>query len=167
MALRLVPTHSLDAPITVILKDDDAWDVERIEAERRESKTGDHPWDRWLVGASRFDLRIAKPWLKDGAQPTIFRMRRLTLQEWQHVETLRESNDRAGRMLALAYALEGVDLPTGEDVIRLDGPGSKGRRLTAEDLDTLDARGFRPYFDALAFAAWRASLDLTDDEKKA
>jgi hypothetical protein len=167
MALKLIPTHSLDAPIEVVLKDDDAWDVDRIEAERRDSKTQEHAWDRWLVGASRFDLRQVRHLLRDGAQPTLFRMRRLSLREWQHVETVREANDRAGRMLALRYALETIDVPTGEDSIRLDGPGSKSRMLTDEDMQALDDRGFRPYLEALAFAAWRASLDLTEPEKKA
>lgn len=163
MALRLVPTHSLDAPISVVLKDDDAWDMDCLDQDN-EARAA---WDRWLLGHSRYDLRLARGWLKSDAQPTVFRMRRLTLAEWQHVENLRDTNDKAGLMLALAYALVGIDLPVGEDPILLEGPASKGKRMTQEDFDRLDARGFRPYLSALAFAAWRASLDLQDEEKKA
>lgn len=163
MALRLVPTHSLDAPISVILKDDDAWDLTQIEADNDARAA----WDRWLLGASRYDLRIARPWLKADAQPTVFRMRRLPLAEWQHVENLRDTSEKAGLMLALSYALVGIDVPVGEDPVLLEGPSSKNKRLTPEDFDRLDARGFRPYLAALAFAAWRSSLDLTDEEKKA
>jgi hypothetical protein len=168
MALRLVPTHSLDAPIVVVMRDDDAWDVDRIDAEKSELRNPqEHPIERYFLGQTRYDIRPVSHYLKDGVQPTRFNMRRLTLNEWQHVENVRASNDHIAYSLALAYALESVDMPVGDDPIRLEGPKSKDRRLSQDDLELLDARGFRPYLPHLAMAAWRASLDLTELEKKA
>lgn len=167
MALRLVPTHSLDAPIVVVMRDDDAWDVDRIDAEKAEMKNPqDHPVERYLLGQTRYDVREVTSYFREGVQPTRFHMRRLALQEWQHVENVRANNEGVAYALALAYALTGIDMPIGEDPVRLEGPKSKTRRLSQEDLETLDARGFRPYLPILSMAAWRASLDLTEPEKK-
>lgn len=168
MALRLVPTHSLDAPIVVVMRDDDAWDTDRIDAEKAEMRNPrDHAFERYMLGQTRYDFRQVAQYIREGVQPTRFNMRRLTLNEWQHVENVRATNEHIAYSLALAYALESIDMPAADDPVRLEGPRSKDRRLSQEDLELLDARGFRPYLPHLAMAAWRASLDLTEPEKKA
>lgn len=80
MALR-PPQHRADAPGRYIHGSDDAWDAERLE---REKLSDQHPLARYLSGATRYDLDAegVRAYLRDGAQPVVFVLRRLTHQEY-------------------------------------------------------------------------------------
>lgn len=80
MALR-PPQHRADAPGRYIHGTDDAWDRERLE---RETLGDDHPFMRYLSGATRYDLDAegVRDYLRRNGQPVVFVLRRLTHQEY-------------------------------------------------------------------------------------
>jgi hypothetical protein len=75
------PQYRADAPGRYIHASDDAWDHERIE---REKLGDDHPLVRYLSGQTRYDLDAegVRDFLRKGAQPVVFVLRRLSHQEY-------------------------------------------------------------------------------------
>ena len=59
MAIRRPPQHAADAPILYVCSEDDAWDLERIERERKALKNeggGRHCLDVYYSGETRYDI---------------------------------------------------------------------------------------------------------------
>lgn len=85
--LKRPPQHRADAPILFIHESDD-WDHDRIARERKEAPDERHPFDRYQAGETRYDLDAAmtyrgqavtvRQYLREGAEPTVFRLRRVS-----------------------------------------------------------------------------------------
>ena len=117
----LPPQHSVDAPMRYIDKDDDAWDVERIEKSYDDHPDPEqHPLVQYWAGLSRYDLDAPGPmmadgevghvgarwFLREGAEPVAWHLRRLKMRE---LSQCLDRGGRAGQEMAFRMGVEGVD----------------------------------------------------------
>lgn len=168
------PQHRADAPIQFVHEDDEAWDKDRINAEIAKigkRKAQEHPFVRYLSGATRFDLsaemdgpvgeRVKITDYFDVSVATIFVLKRLS---WRQIYTLQPmiggGNYAGAYALACRWALE-----------RIDGPPCSVKIERSDDMLTEDT--MQALFDllpglptALGAAAFAASLPLSEPEKK-
>ena len=111
--MGLPPTHRVDHTPRVILSTDDAWDIDRVEAERAASDhPNEHPWIRFCGYRARGDLATVREYLLEEpplGPPLIFELRRLTLREMAGIEARELTNAPAARNTALALALVAVE----------------------------------------------------------
>lgn len=114
------PQHRADALGRYVHALDDAWDRERLDAE---AARGDgHPFVRYVAGKTRFDLSAegVRDYLRPGATPMVFVLRRLTLAEYVAVR------DVSG-MHAMWTACARLGLVGVED-------GGEQRKVTVDEL---------------------------------
>ena len=167
-----IPRHRVDAPPCFVSESDDAWDRERIELERAAmARAGrdpdDHPVSLYHAGNSRYDLgakhqiddeqtRSASEYLRPGAW--MFHLRRLSHDEYYRAKHRAQIDGIEVAMDALCpLVLERMECP--------GGPAMSGKQLTADE----HAELFRIDHALpvnIGWAAWRASAELRDDEKK-
>jgi hypothetical protein len=110
MALR-PPQYRADASGFLVHESDDAWDRERIAAEREKMlaaglETKHHPVARYLGGWTRYDLDAdatlfdqsvrVREYLDESKKPTIWKLRRLGREEWYEVQALFEGSRARG-----------------------------------------------------------------------
>jgi hypothetical protein len=166
--MALPPIHRVDHIPCVILEDDYAWDKERIASEQAgigEDKASawpslsDHPFYRYIGGASRFDLNTVSQYLLPGHEPTRFTLRRLGFPEWKLVDhCIDQGRWVDARTLALQHALVSIE---GLDVkINIDGP------LDTATIDKLRGRIGDAGLVTLGNAAVIVSREILDAEKK-
>ena len=167
------PQHRIDASPVIILSQDegeDAWDVDKIEAEKKEFPDAVHPVDAYLSGDTRYDLGAMLDHPSGGkcrvtdyldlAKATQFVGRRLRHNEAYAVSSGRVG-DRLGSMSsACRFALLRVEGPLGIKVER-DAYGCSDATMQA----LFDLRFNLPVLLGEAF--YLASLSLRPDEKKA
>lgn len=174
------PQNRSDAPIIFVHEDDPAWDLARVKEEQ--AALGDHaknhPVAQYFGGWTRYDLdakgtladgRVvtAREYLDEAQQPTMWKLRRLTWDQWYEVHPVVEkawrSGERpfAGYIKACLYGLERVDNgPT------FDMPAG---RMSTADLAKLHEMSQANDID-LAYdigeAVYQASMPLSESEKK-
>lgn len=176
--LKRPPQHRIDAPILYVHQSDEAWDHDRIVAEQGEmaSRGEDphqHPVARYLGGFTRYDLDAAatfagkvttpREYLDESKQPTYWKLRRLTWDQWYEVLPLWEKAVRDNERPIKAYlraCVMGVERAE-------NGPALEpvAGRLTADDISRLFA------IDAelplvLGEAVYTASMPMTETEGK-
>lgn len=170
------PQHRVDAPIVFVHPSDPAWDKERVDKEMTElgDRAQYHPVVRYLGGWTRYNIdapgtladgsvTTAREYLDESKQPTVFKLRRLTFDEWYEVEPLVEKARRslespfAGYIKACRFGLESIE----------NGPALEmpGRRCSHADMTKLYAtRQDLPY--DIGEAVYQASMPLTESEGK-
>lgn len=194
MAIKRPPEHRADAPPLLIHADDDAWDHERIERERKalakehkEAKRPGspplHPWDAYIKGHTRFDLDARatiggttvsmREYLREGVKPTVFHLRRVSGRRWtQSVTRVQSSVLTAAANADEMWGLARVGLAKVTDGFE-DGPdarwplegGEGGQPLTEDDLQTLFDAGQGLVID-IGSAILTASGPITEAEGK-
>jgi hypothetical protein len=171
--MALPPIHRVDHIPCVILEDDYAWDKERIGREQAEigkaiedgdtscpwPTLADHPFFRYIAGASRFDLNTVSQYLLPGQEPVRFTLRRLGFSEWKQVDhCIDQGRWVDARTLALQHGLVGIE---GLDVkINIDGP------LDTATIEKLRGRIGDEGLVTLGNAAVIVSREILDAEKK-
>lgn len=173
MAFR-PPAYSIDAEMVYISQHDPAWDLDKINTERRDlAKSGKgekHPFDHWLEGRTRYDKRtLPREYLRDNEEPTVFHLRRLERNLAGVLMDQIESPMMATRATfdAFKHGVKRVDgLDLGADSI--DWPGEDPRKvLQSGDLDVLERAGVHLMaLKDVGLAVIRGSWILTDAEKK-
>lgn len=166
------PQHRIDATPTLILGDDPAWDMDRLEAEL--TTQGPHPWRAYIHGETRFDLHAeihggtAADYLRSGEQPTTWTLRRLGVANVARVQDMLTREVRSDAPNAMsAIWLECLR----HGIAAVDGPGAveideRHGRLTEATLDRIfDAHGMDA-ISQLGAAIWTLSQPLSDAEKK-
>ena len=214
-----VPTHRIDVPGLFVFTWDDAWDKERIAAEReelaamaharmcsearatmaaqlgrdltpeelveadescvltedeRDEAMDRHPVSRFLAGDTRFDPRAvdqgprgqacAFDYLREGATPTVFTLRRVGYQARMRIEALGMRDAAASHA---AWCKAGVEsIACGSDVLWQATPGE--RELPESWMETIAETDGGALFSiiALAAACKAYSRPLDDSEKK-
>lgn len=179
MALR-PPQHRIDAPILFVHATDTAWDEERIQREQQAMRSADppqeassHPVARYLGGFTRYDLDAAatvlgqvvtvRDYLDDAKQPTIWKLRRLSADEWYDVHPLFERDVRRGEKPWACYIRCGK---LGVSKVE-NGPALEliAGRMTTADVAKIDAIGRSMLYD-IGEAVYQASMDLREDERR-
>lgn len=181
MIKRRPPQHSADATPIFIASSDDAWDKDRVARERAALPKGDrHPLDDYYAGRTRFDLDAPltlsgqtvtiRDYLREGAAPTVFRLRRVTGLERQQAKAAFQDKGEAAAdrrltalwKLARAGVVEVVD---GFDGKPWDIEGGGGLPLTEADAQQLyDADPM--LVEELGYAVYFASAPLSEAEGK-
>lgn len=158
--------HTIAGDLEYVHISDDAWDVERIDAELAllsEREKADHPWVHYVLGVSRYDLPAVRSYMRPGVTPTVFVLRRLDESEWGEAQrAIRRDDVEAARVLAWRHGLvsvTGIDLPT-------EGAALRRGRLTDADQAKLLAYLGAGILADVGEAVLRASKSLTEDEKK-
>lgn len=194
MAIKRPPEHRADATPLLIHESDDAWDHDRIERERkaianehkkaeRPGKPPTHPWDAYIKGHTRFDLDARatlggttvsmREYLREGATPTVFHLRRVSGRRWtQAVTRVQSSILTASANADEMWGLARVGLVKVTDGFD-DGPGARwpleggesGTPLTEEDLQKLFDAGQGLLID-IGNAVLSASGPITEAEGK-
>ena len=168
-------THRLTHSPTFIFASDDAWDSDKIEADRKRitSPEGDpqwltwdaHPVARYRAGRSRYDVETVRPWLLADKAPTLVRLRRMTFEQWQTwqglLEGVRPSGQGVNRHLvfAMRHGLERVELAPDHTIESVGGLGLSDDQLEALRREVGDAQ-----FQELAIACAHMQQALTADE---
>jgi len=159
---------------TVILKDDDAWDHERIEAEKAtmsKADAEDHPVQRYWAGKDRYDLdapvtmpdgsvATARDYLDETKRPEEYIIRRLSPQEWERVQTAYSQDGVWLRAARIATEMALVAVKGSPQAM----PVNKRGHVTEEDVQILFDLGI---LVPLGLAAYMHSRPLTTEEKKA
>lgn len=168
--MALPPAHRVNHAPVLIPSADDAWDNEKIEAdkaailrgERPEWPTAaDHPTSRYWNGESRYDEATISDWLKPGSEPARIVLRRIAdPEDLDEIDRLVELgfNHRA-----TTYCVRrGIAKVTG-----IDGLGSLVSPLTkAHDTELLERIG-KEARAQVGVAIFRVSqITLTAAEKK-
>lgn len=174
--LKRPPEHRATATPLFILADDDAWDWDRIQAERKETPEGQHPVDRYIAGSTRYDIDAAetvggrvvcaRDYLREGSKPTVFTLRRVSgadrdtaLAVWNDPEAHERSLWRLARQ-GVVNVQDGFE----GDPWKLQG-GEGGLPLTETDMQTLyDTHRLLP--KSLGLAVMRCSASLSEAEGK-
>lgn len=144
MALR-PPQHRADALGQYIHPLDDAWDETRAFGGVFATSV-DHPLRRYYAGRTRYDLNAegVRGFLRPNASPTIFRLRRLTLAEYNQVADIQ--GEHARYTACARFALVDVD----------------GEKMTVEQLYEL--RPSLPF--EVGAAAWLYNAPPNESEGK-
>jgi hypothetical protein len=155
MALR-PPQHRADVLGHYIHPADDAWDVERINADTAAADAAtraEHPVARYWAGKTRFDLAAegVRNWIRPGALPTIFVFRRLSLSEYTRVVDM-------GAVHAMWTECARVGLVE----IVVDGEARKTTTTTLDDL--YDIHPDLPH--QVGLAVWQFNLPINEAEGK-
>tara|TARA_Y100000310_G_scaffold138352_1_gene137328 strand:+ start:856 stop:1437 length:582 start_codon:yes stop_codon:yes gene_type:complete len=159
--MGLPKQHAIDAPIELISWQDDAWDHERINREDRLLVDDPHPYALYQYGASRFDLSTVREWLLPDAEPAIFTLRRLTLEE---SATVAAQERRGGIETAWASVWRlGLTAVSGLPLKLTQG---LKHGLTEEDKDKIEACIGHPTCLEIGKAVIAASAPLLESEKK-
>lgn len=177
MALR-PPQHRIDAIATFVHPTDTAWDRDRIETERAAMKElglaeKDHPVSKYIGGWTRYDIDAAqtlmgqvvtiRDYLDDSKQPTLWKLRRLTAEEWYEIQPKYERDVRRGDRPWAAYIHAGrIGIKSVENGPALE---MSGGRLTPSDVQKLDEISHELLY-AIGEAVYAASLDLREDERR-
>jgi hypothetical protein len=141
----------------------------KADAEKADThpETG-HPYWRFIVGATRFDLTLAElqPYIDFDARPETWSFRRLSLTE----------RDEIGYLIGRGRTSEAFRFAFGKGVTRVENAtGEAGEALTAEILKAprdeaqllIAAENYAATCVAeVGAACWRGSQDLTPLEKK-
>lgn len=172
MARKRAPQHRCDqTEATVILPDDDAWDHDRIKAEREKlADPDDHPVQQYWSGTSRYDLdapvnfggevATARDYLDETKRPEKYVIRRLQPEEWERVQTAYEQDGVWRRATRLAVEMGLVRVEGCPQPLQLN----KRKRITADDIRYLfDQNLLAP----IGLAVYMHSRPLTAEEKKA
>ena len=159
------PTHKIDGVAVFVSQHDSAWDHERIARERAELPAGSvHPYDDYQRGETRFDLSQVQLYLRPGAVPVVWHLRRLGFDEWLSIQQLLvvDATVAAYRALQLGVMkIEGI-----EDLgIRLEGADLDPPRLTVADVNALDGP-LREYLLTVGHAVVKLSRGLTEGERR-
>lgn len=169
------PTHEIDSLGEYVDLTDPAWDLERVDDERRRMKSAgedpdEHPVTRYVSGSSRVSLdatsivlgetRCAREYFTKGS-PTIWRLRRLKRRSYRAVQAIFRQDDRE-RACEEAVRM-GVDSVEGPKAILL--VGGRGTDLRDVDLDAI-WESDTMLIDRLANAIILHSQPLTSAEGK-
>jgi hypothetical protein len=176
--MALPPIHRVDHTPCLILPEDSAWDAERIKREQDEIEAArldpaksascqwpqleDHPIQRYISGASRFDLRTVEQYLKPDSDPVRFTLRRLDDDgPWQQVLHMQEQGRNvAARRFAMRNGLvevSGLDIP-----LRIDPE----HPLDAAMVNQLRGRITDHGISTIGAAVINVSREVFDAEKK-
>lgn len=171
------PAHRADAPIMFVHGDDPAWDRDRVHKEQEAlgELAKSHPVARYMGGWTRYDLdargtladgTITAPrdYIDDSKQPTLWKLRRLSWDQWYEIHPMVEkawrNNERpyAAYLKACHYGVERVE----------NGPTLEltAGRLSATDISTLHEWGQSNSIDlifSLGEAVYQASMPLDKD----
>lgn len=173
------PTHRIDAIPVFVLAEDDAWDHERIAAERvamakdansKKLKPRLHPVDAYLSGETRYDLGAILEGPDGPCRITDY----LRIEEaWQFVLRRLDSTETYSIDAALARGAKLLAYRQAASycLVRIDGPGAPAikhdqfNRVENECMESLFAiRASLPA--AIGEAGYVASIALRADEKK-
>lgn len=177
MGLKRPPQHRVDAGHTFILVDDDAWDVDKIDAEKKAMKEagddpGTHPVEAYRECEGRFDLgaktpvlgeeRAAMDYLRAGVAPWKFDLVPLKSQNLCAVQDLIAAtrNTEAWRLACLkgVRACDGFDIkPRG---------GGKHARISEAGVEALCEEFGIGVLIELGAAVYNVSQPPTVAEKK-
>ena len=153
------PQHRIDAPIILIHETDDAWDHDRIIREAKENPS--HVVRQYWRGDTRFDLTAeVQQYLKPGATPTRFILRRISWEDYQRCVQKVEANEwRAAFGHACLQGLVKIE----------NGPiNIEGASATWFDLQKLHEASTAEcdLVRDVGFAVYKASAPLNAAEKK-
>lgn len=176
--MALPPNHHIDHTPFMILLEDSAWDVERVNYEldvlagKIEPEEGrpvpvvddrkEHPWLRYHSGRTRFHLSPEiLSYLDESKEPVRFELKRLSDARWRVYLSYTERGAMVeGRYYALRHGLAGIQgvslkLRERDGEAVSEGAMGKLRRLVGD-----------VNFTKLGDAVIRASMELLEDEKK-
>lgn len=181
------PAHRVDAQPVLILPSDPAWDMERIDKERKalrdkrkktKAPIPGHPVDRYLSGEGRYDLgakypiegeeRSALEYLKSDVSPTRFVLRRLNWREFYRVQDAAAISQNHCALLACQIGLEAVEAGDGIQPIELERDASG--RISDDCMEILFQLGASLGGDVpvvVGMSCYAASVPLRAPEKKA
>lgn len=163
---------------------DGAWDVARVDEEVADLRRGwpggpfepadHHPFYQYFSGRTRYDLddEDLQPYLDRSKCPEIWRLRRLSFEQREHVQyLLRKDQLEAAYFYAFLHgvvALEGVeDDAAGSHLAKMIGELPAKRLHKHEDaLKTAIADYAMGVVDEVGAAVVQASMDLTEPEGK-
>jgi len=165
------PQHRIDAPAVLILRDDPAWDFERVEAELEElgDDSADHPVTAYFRGATRYDTGAVESYLQSDKQPLRINIRRLPVDRLARVQdmfTREVSSDGEVSLYSVwvEAVLGGVVSIEGDGAPELDHRHGK---LTAGSLQRIhDELGGLQTISEIGAAVFNLSQPLTAAEKK-
>ena len=174
------PQHSIDATPILVLPEDPAWDLDRIEAELEGVPEDDrqaHPYAQYQRGDTRYDLHARVTWpggegsaadyLGDGA--TRFILQRLSVEHFAEVqdafsrELQREGEHSSFVGVWVKAAKYGIAAIEGDHDIELPR-GGRMRETTLRAV--VDKHGGLDTLTRIGLAAWRLSQPLTAAEGK-
>lgn len=162
------PQHRADAPPILILRDDPAWDFDRISDELKDGD-GEHPVEVYFSGASRYDVATIREYLDPDAEPTEYRLRRLPVarlarvQDMFHREVVTDGSSSlyAVWVEAVTYGLESIDGPGELDLAH------RGDKLSTASIQAIhDERGGLQTISEIGAAIFNLSQPPNDREKK-
>jgi len=157
--MGLPPSHRVDHVPIIVLSHDTAWDFDRINSEI-EAGDDDHPVTRYFSGETRAELDAVRAFMVADESPVEFRLRRLTMAQWNIVEDLAHRSDANSRMAAVKYSLESVS------GIELKRAGRESGPLSDADIEAVRALCGHKGFRELGLMAIAVSRGLLDTEKK-
>lgn len=182
--IRQPPEHAADATPLFIAEFDDAVDHDRIERETKAlDKGAEHCTLQYYGGHTRYDIdapltvggltTTMRDYLREGATPTVFELRRVTGRLRQQAMTVlrrdltegKDGRDRVGMLFELCkHGVASVKEGFSGERWDLNG-GQSGRMLTEGDVQKLyEADARLP--EALGWAVFNASKPLSESEKK-
>ncbi|MBK8720685.1 MAG: hypothetical protein IPN32_39170 [Deltaproteobacteria bacterium] len=158
--------------------EDEAWDLERVHAEQLAMSARDedprmHPVARYQGGWTRYDLdaagtvdgrvATAREYLDEAKQPTMWKLRRLSWDQWYEVLPLWERAVRDGERPVKAYlraCVIGIEKVESGPTLDL-----AAGRLTTDDMARLHA--IHPELPlVIGEAVYTANMPLTESEGK-
>lgn len=160
MALK-PPQHAADADAVVVLREDDAWDFDRIADEKKQLEDPSaHPVERYWSGETRYDIDTGgvRGYLKDASKPWLFTLRRLDSKRMRSLGSMMTTDQQGAFREMCRYALKSTEN------VPHTFKGAANGRLTEDDLQWLYDAGDLDV--SIGVAAWWHSQPLTDAEKK-
>lgn len=174
------PQHSIDATPVLVLPEDPAWDLDKIEAEIEgldvEARQA-HPYAQYQKGETRYDLHARVTWpggegsaadyLKDGGLR--FVLQRLSVEHFAEVqdafsrELQREGEASSFVGVWVKAAKYGIAAIEGDPDVELPR-GGRMREATLRAI--VDKHGGLDTLTRIGLAVWRLSQPLSDAEKK-
>ena len=175
------PQHSIDASPILVLRDDPAWDTDRIDREidgLSDEDRAAHPVERYNDGDTRYDLTAKSTWkggtasageyLNGGA--VMYHLRRLKLAHEAEVNDavtreLSAEGANAFQSVWLKAAMHGIaDITGADDISFAPRPGPVPERVLRT---VIDRHGGWAAITKIGSAAWTISQALSEGEKKA
>lgn len=176
MIKRRPPQHAADAVPLFISSNDDAWDRERIERERKDLPKGtDHPLDGYYRGETRYDIDAPitlsgqtvtiREYLREGSTPTVFRLRRVPGLERQQLTAVHKDPQARLATLWRLAKMGVIEVTDGFNGAPWDLQGGEALPLTDADVQALyEASASLP--EDLGYAVYFASAPLSEAEGK-
>jgi hypothetical protein len=166
--------HNIDAPMVFVYRFDEAWDMDRINAELAAcgtegspwQSTEDHPWERYTSGRARCDIGTVREYLRADKPATEFVLRRVKLPDWHSIHSLADSGKlHEAAALAIAYGLDTVK-GDGAEVLAKLGRKKQEHPIDDEHVNNLRHMVGKHVWLSLGFSIISCNSAMTEEEKR-